>query len=187
MCADGGYSENGLPADCSGCEDMTTTTHRVNAILSTAPGVRKRPCVVCTVYTLCGDVCELCREDLHGLLAQLAAQQDTIIARMTQAEIDLALHMTCASPDEQARYAKLIEARNLAELQHDLGSNRALEDFERRYLATQALQTPLGAIVRADAKVYNNQADSELLATLQRKLSAVELAIEGMKESETRA
>jgi cytochrome oxidase Cu insertion factor (SCO1/SenC/PrrC family) len=66
---------------------MTTTTHRVNAILSTAPGVRKRPCVVCTVYTLCGDVCELCRENLHGLLGQLTAQQDTIIARMTAATL----------------------------------------------------------------------------------------------------
>lgn len=145
---------------------------------------RKRKCVVCPGWTPAGDLCENCRRDLHGLLVRLTHEQDTIIARMVQDTVDLGLAISCASQDEVARYATLCKARSTAEMQHDLGSNRALEDFNRRYLATHALQTPLGAIVRADSKVHAHRSLEGVLADLQRQIDAVDCAIEGLKESE---
>ncbi len=145
---------------------------------------RRRKCTVCEMQALAGDLCTNCRRDLVGLLASLTAQQDTIIARMRQHQIDLDLHISCASPEEKDRYAKLCKARELATLQHELGSNSALDDFNKRYLATQALPNTLGAIVRADARVCDQWRDVEALNALQRKVAAVELAIEGLRESE---
>jgi hypothetical protein len=145
---------------------------------------QRRKCVVCEMSALAGDLCENCRRDLPGLLASLNGQQDTIIARMTQQRIDLELHIGCATQAERTRYAKMCEARNLAEQLADIGMTDRLRDFNRRYEVTQALQDGLGAIVRADARVSDQWRDVEALNSLQRKIEAVELAIEGLKESE---
>jgi hypothetical protein len=106
------------------------------------------------------------------LLASLTSQQNTIIERMKQAQIDLELHISCASPAEQARYAKMCDLRKAGKLD------------DKHYQAAQALSNGLGAIVRADARVSDQWRDVEALNALQSKIEAVELAIEGLKESE---
>ncbi len=158
---------------------MTTATPRprtgVDIFADVQPIVRlpaRRPCVVCEMLTPCAGLCTNCRRDLRGLLSSLTTQQNTIIARMKQQQIDLDLHISCASRDEQARYAKMCELRKAGKL------------TDKDYTRAQALQTPLGAIVRADAKVCDQWRDVELLNALESKIAAVELAIEGLKESE---
>ncbi len=133
----------------------------------------RRKCAVCDMSSvLAGELCEHCRRDLRGLLASLTSQQDTIIKRMEQAQIDLDLHISCASPIEQARYAKMCELRKDGKLQ------------DKDYRTAQALQDGLGAIVRADARVCDQWRDVEALNALECKIASVELAIEGLKESE---
>jgi len=156
---------------------MTTTARARTGVdifatvkpIPSAPFHRK--CAVCGMRALGSDVCGYCREDLPGLLASLTQQQETIIERMTQQRIDLGLHISCASDEEQARYAKMCELRNAGTLE------------DKHYRAAQGLQTPLGAIVRADAKVSEAWRDVEALNALERKIAAVELAIAGLKES----
>jgi hypothetical protein len=157
---------------------MTTATkHRtgVDIFASLAPVARiapRRKCVVCEMQALAGDLCEHCRRDLVGMRATLNTQQNTIIERMAARTVDLGLAISCASPVEQARYAKMCELRKAGKL------------TDNDYARAQALQTPLGAIVRADAKVCDQWRDVEALNALERKIAAVELAIEGLKESE---
>jgi hypothetical protein len=157
---------------------MTTATkHRtgVDIFASVVPVARippRRKCVVCEMQALAGDLCEHCRHDLVGLRATLNAQQNTIIERMTAQTVDLGLAISCASPDEQARYAKMCELRNAGKL------------TDNDYARAQALQNGLGAIVRADAKVCDQWRDVEALNALDGKIAAVEAAIAGLKESE---
>ena len=154
---------------------MTTRARTGVDIFATVkpiPPISRRKCAVCEAFTSAGDLCLNCRRAVRGLYASLHSQQDTIIKRMADDTVNLGLAISCASRDEQARYAKMCELRKAGTLE------------EKHYRAAQALQTPLGAIVRADARVCEQWRDAEALNALERKIAAVELAIEGLKESE---
>lgn len=139
----------------------------------------KRACTVCKVTYDFTDPCSHCREDLPGLLVTLNEQQANIIAGIAADTLVLDSAINAANDDELIRYQRLLLAR-----QATIGKPTKEVEFNKRYVATQALQSGLGSIARAMARLDTRPARESALSDLQRAIDVVELAIDGLKESE---